>query len=149
MKGTVVFFNHRSLLQRKNCLIDIFLQTTGLFFKGIFIKIDGFLSTRRLYFIEIFINELSLYVYGALKISFNYSLSIVFFLLLNQIPVGTVPVPFSLEPDTSTIPVPLSLEPDTSTVPVPLSLELLLMPHWTKIIDCINQCCGSASELDP
>ena len=25
-----------------------FLQTTGLFFKGIFIKIDGFLSTRRL-----------------------------------------------------------------------------------------------------
>ena len=103
MKGTVVFFNHRSLLQRKNCLIDIFLQTTGLFFKGIFIKIDGFLSTRRLYFIEIFINELSVYVYGALKISFNYLLSIVFFLLLNQIPVGTVPVPLSLEPDTSTV----------------------------------------------
>ena len=89
MKGTVVFFNHRSLLQRKNCLIDIFLQTTGLFFKGIFIKIDGFFSTRRLYFIEIFINELSLYVYGALKISFNYSLSIVFFLLLNQSRYGT------------------------------------------------------------
>ena len=81
MKGTVVFFNHRSLLQRKNCLIDVF-----------------FLQS-----IEIFINELSLYVYGALKISFNYSLSIVFFLLLNQRPVGTVPVP--------------------------LSLELLLMPH--------------------
>ena len=46
-----------------------------------------------------------------------------------------------------------SPKPETSTVPVPFSLELLFMPHWTKITLSpkyliLNQCCGSASELD-